>query len=265
MTFRLSPHILTAVLLALAIVGCKRIPSGVIPPDRMAVLLADMYQGESMIEYNGNVYFTDSAKKVVKQSIFAANGVSQADFDNSLVWYGHNISEFVKVCDDAISLLEKRIEEIPLDVIGSAIRVAGDSAQVWTLPSYYRITDGIPSRYISFVLDSDDEWKKGDCYDLDLKITPGKSPIQTLLAVDYADSVTQYVSSSADAAGWLKTHLQLDSVLTPSRIYGYINFDPREVEIVYIDSVSLMRTRLNPNVYYRRSVAKTIRPHSASK
>lgn len=264
MTLRRSTRIAVIALLAASFVACKHVPSGVIDPDRMAPLMADLYQGESMIEYNSNIYFTDSSKKVVKQSIFAAHGVSQADFDSSLVWYGHNISEFVKVCDAAIALLENRLEEIPMDAVTTSVRVAGDSAQVWSLPTYYRITDRVPSRYLSFSLESDDEWKPGDCYDLDLKITPGASPVRTTLVVDYADGLTQYINASSGSAGWLRNHLQIDSTMTPTRVYGFINFDPAAGEIIYLDSISLMRTRLNRNTYYRRSNTTTVRPAPTS-
>ncbi|MDE5608506.1 MAG: DUF4296 domain-containing protein [Muribaculaceae bacterium] len=265
MTLKLSTRILASALLAATFAGCKHVPSGVIRPDKMSELLADIYQGESMVEYNSNIYFTDSTKKVVKQSIFAANGVTQTDFDSSLVWYGHNIGEFVKVCDGAIAILETRLEEIPPDAVASSIRVAGDSAQVWALPTYYRITDKAPSHYISFLLDSDDEWQPGDTYDLNMKITPGASPVRTTLAVDYDNGLTQYINASSATTGWLKTHLQIDSTMTPTRVYGFINFDPAAGEIIYLDSVSLLRSRLNRNTYYRRSNLTSIRPAGSSR
>lgn len=256
---------MASALLVATIAGCKKIPSGVIPPDRMSTLLADIYQGESMVEFHSNRYFTDSAKKVVKQSIFAANGVTQADFDSSLVWYGHNITEFVKVCDDAITILETRLEEIPADALASSVRVAGDSAQVWPLPVYYRVTDKAPASYLTFMLESDEEWKPGDTYDLDLKIVPGASPVRTAIAVDYDNGLTQYINSSSTTSGWMKTHLQTDSTLTPTRIYGFINFDPAAGEVIYLDSISLLRSRLNPSTYYRRSALKSIRPTNKTK
>lgn len=245
-------HIILLVMPALLAAGCRRLPSGVLPHDRMTPLMADLYRGESTVEFNGAVYSTDSMKKVVKQSIFEAHGVTQEQFDRSLDWYGHHIEDFVKVCDDAIHLLESQLESIPADAVTGSLQVAGDSAMIWMLPTYYRITDKMPSRFISFSVDKDDEWKPGDIYNLAVKIGNTRSDVVTMMGVDYADGFTEYLSSASNNPGRHDISLRLDSTRTAERVYGNIAFNPAPGEVIYLDSVSLMRTRVNPSLYFRR-------------
>lgn len=229
--------------------------------------MADVYRGESMVEFNGNIYTNDSTKKVVKQSILAAHGVSQEEFDSSLTWYGRHIEEYIKVCDGAIALLENELEMIPNDVLATSLQIAGDSAQVWVLPTYYRITSKLPSRFISFSLDKDDEWEPGDAYELSYKVYIGKNPISSVMAVNYEDSLTEYASTYTTESGWQRLIVRLDTTRVASKVYGYINFNPEEGEVLYFDSVSLLRTRTEPSRYYRRSNLKKIelKPDGKSK
>lgn len=246
------------ILLALIATGCKGTPSGVLSRDDMTALMADVYRGESMIEFNGNIYTDDSTKKIVKQSILMTHGVTEAQFDSSLSWYGHHIEEFVKVCDGAISLLENELEMIPNDVLATSLQVAGDSASVWMLPSYYRITSKLPARFISFSLDKDEEWEPGDSYTLSYKANTGKNPITSSMAVNYEDSLAEFATISTTEPGWQKLVVRLDSTRVASKVYGYIGFDPADDEVIYIDSVSLLRVRKSPTGYYHRSNLKKI-------
>lgn len=254
-SFRYLP---LAILILTMTVGCKKRPSGILSQDDMASLMADVYRGESMVEYNGNIYSDDSTRKIVKQSVLAAHGISQEDFERSLDWYGHHIEEYVKVCDDAIALLENELEKIPDDAVAGSILVAGDSARVWPLPSFYRITPNTPSRYLSFTIEKDDEWKPGDTYELSYKINIGKNPVESTIAVTYEDSVAEFISTSTTFPGWQNIVLRLDSTRMASSLYGFIHFNPQPNEVIYLDSISLTRTRLNPSGYYRRSSIKPI-------
>lgn len=245
-------HLLALAAVIMIITACRRMPSGVLSRERMTELMADIYRGESVVEFNGNVYYNDSLKKVVKQSILLHHGVTQEELDSSLAWYGRHIEEYVKVCDDAILLLENRLEMIPPDAIAGSLQVAGDSARVWVLPPYYRITSRLPSEFITFRLDSDDEWNKGDVYQLELKIAQALGSVETVIAVDYSDGFSEFNTMTANKPGWIKPVLRLDSTRTATRVYGFINVHPIEGEAVYLDSVSLLRMRLQPSQYFRR-------------
>lgn len=90
-------RLLIIVALVLMFASCDRTPDHVIKQKEMAALLADIHKGEGVIDLQSSHYRNDSAKKVLKQSIFISHGVTQEDFDTSLVWYGHNMDSYKDV------------------------------------------------------------------------------------------------------------------------------------------------------------------------
>ena len=226
--------------------GCSRTPRGVPDSEEMALLMADVYTAESVIEFNPANYSNDSLKKVVKQSVLTAHKISQADFDSAIVWYGHNIEEYIKVCDRAVEILEKRRDDIPDDQDGRMLMVvAGDSAQVWPLAPFYHITSHLPSRYLTFNLPKDDTWEASDQYELGYKLLNMRSPVNSFIGVEYDDGGTVYATATSKADGWERLKIQLDSTRVAKSIYGFIKFTPETDEHIYVDSISLIRTRTN--------------------
>lgn len=254
-----SRNILFALISIAIFVACSSTPSGVLSPDKMARLLADVYRAESAIEFNSSTYVGDSMKQVVQQSVFAAHKISKADFDSSLVWYGHHIEKYLKVCDQAIELLEDELENIPDDETGTnQILVAGDSASVWPRERFYHITHATPSRYVTFKLLPDDNWEPGDNYSLEVKLLNNiRSGVKSIIAVDYEDGRTAWNTATRDEEGWSKVNLILDSTRTASSIYGLLEFDPAIGEHIYVDSISLIRTRRQPSRRHIRAPGST--------
>lgn len=249
-------YILPLAALAL-LAACSKTPRGVLPPEKMASLLADVYRGESVIEYNRELYRTDSLKKVVKQSVYAAHGVDQAMFDSSMVWYGHNVEEYVKVCDRAVELLEADLAAVPDDPRGlNQMLVFGDSAQVWPLSPYYHISAATPARYIVFNLTPDDNWEPGDEYTLEFKSYNTRTPVRSALAAEYADGGVTFINHSLDNDGREHMILRLDTARQATSVYGYIKLDPQASEHIYLDSLSLIRTRFNNTLPLRRTGAQ---------
>lgn len=255
---RLRPlHLLPAAIAAVVTVACSKLPDDVLPPEEMASLMADVYCGESVIEFNHGKYNNDSMKKVVKQSVLAAHRTDQAQFDSSMAWYGRNIEEYIKVCDRAVEILEARAETIPDDPRGqNRLLVAGDSAQVWPLSSFYHLTSSTPARYITFRLTPDDNWERGDEYTLAFKLINMRTPVHSTIATDYADGRSEYNTTTQDEDGWARVTLKLDTARTAEAIYGFLEFNPAVGENLYVDSISLVRTRINPGIYRSRGRQK---------
>lgn len=226
--------------------ACSKTPSGVLPPEEMAALLADVYRGEAALEYNYDLYYNDSTRMVAKQSIFAAHGVTQADFDSSLTWYGHNIDQYIKVCDRAIEMLEEVNKSIP-DGDANSLHlgaIPGDSAQVWPLASTsYRITPQTATRFLPFTLRRDTTWHTADNYTLAFKLLNLRSRVSATIAVDYEDGGTEYMSNTFSDDGWQRTSIELDTARQAKAIYGFIQFTPSQGENIFVDSISLVRTR----------------------
>ena len=154
-----------AALAVLALSACSKVPSGVIAPEEMAQLLADIHTGESVIDMNRMEFSSDSAKQAYKQSVYARHGVTAEQVDSSFGWYGRNISQYMEVYDRTIEILDRRLIETGNRIAAdAALSIAGDSVDVWPNPRFITFNSHMPSRFATFSFAADENWEPGDSY-----------------------------------------------------------------------------------------------------
>ncbi|MDE5650124.1 MAG: DUF4296 domain-containing protein [Duncaniella sp.] len=251
-------------LLMLILAACSGTPDHVIPPKKMAEVMADIHTGEAVVESNARNYPNDSTKKVLMQSIYAKHGVTTADVDTSLYWYGHHLDKYMDVYKRTIEILENRIAEAEKvggksDKTPMRVSVDGDSVNIWQGASVRRNSPYLPSDYMTFHYSTDKNWERGDRYTLNAKLINTHSPITMIIAAEYNDGTTEYVSSTQLGDGKKQLLLVLDSAKVASNVYGSIHYSPRGDEISFIDSISLVRTRGWNNNKAARQGQKLIR------
>ncbi len=254
-----SHPVIGAVLLAVSSMSfpaCDRTPEHVIKPDDMAALLIDIHKGEGVVELNSSSYRNDSLKKVLKQSIYMRHGVTQEQVDTSLAWYGHNIEKYIEVYDMVIDGLEKELKDADVAAAGEKVQLAviGDSADAWNDSRYRRFAYGSPSENLKFTLKRDENWDKGDVYTWRMFVTNRQSPLRLTVGAEYSDGTTDYVTALIGQDGWNEIVFPADTARTLRFVYGIAGMTPKKGEIVYLDSITLVRTRFNPDKYNRSRV-----------
>lgn len=249
---------------ALLLCACRRTPSGVIPPSDMAEVLADIYVAEGVVNNNQNIYREDSMKKLLKQSVFAAHGITQAEFDTSMVWYGHNLKTYIDVHDRVIKILEKRNVAMGNAVVQLASSIAGDSVDVWPASKYAAITKLLPSKFVKFDIQSDPNWEPGDIYTWRMKLLDDNSnTVHWTIVAEYDDNSTDWLYSRTSSPNWNEVTFVSDSTLTLKSIKGYFEVAPSDSHrddhssksvdaTIWIDSISLIRKRTNSRDYNLR-------------
>lgn len=244
---------IAAILGASVLAACDPTPDEVISPEPMAQLLADIELGESEIDINSGKYTSDSLKKQLLQSIYAAHGVTSAEVDTSIAWYGHNIEQYTKVYARVGEILDKRIKEsrdVAVDVTATSADIVaddGDSVDIWGGERRYRFIAGkSPSTIIGFDLSRDRNAELGDAYILRYKVVGGSGTVHTSLGSDYVNATTDYAWSRSVSPGWHELVLATDSATSLSHIFGSLGVEPRGASPLYIDSLSLIRLRNKP-------------------
>lgn len=250
-------HLPLTIISLLVLAACGKTPGYVIPEGKMAEIMADIHTGEAVVDNNGSSFRNDSTKKALLQSICLRHGVTTQELDTSFYWYGHNLQEYMKVYDKTISILEGRIAEAEKAGGKSAdrpmtISLDGDSVNLWTGPSSIRNSRVNPSDFLSFSFSTDKNWERGDRYTVSaIPINP-RSPIFMTLAVTYNDGTAEYVTLEQGSEGRKSLTLVLDSAKAATTVYGAIHYAPRQGEISFLDSISVVRTRgRNDNVRAR--------------
>ena len=245
---RIGKYIPLFLLLSLA-VACSKVPGYVIPPNEMAGILADIHVGEAVIELNRTDYRTDSAKMVMLQSVLAKHNVSKHDLDTSFNWYGHNISYYMEVYDKTIDLLERRVAETGNRIAAENISIAGDSVDVWNSAPFITFNNMSPSRFVTFSLNADENWERGDSYTWRAKFTNNTENSIWGIMADYDDGSMEIFTSELSGDGWRELRFISDSTKTTTRVYGYINAKPRGMTSIWADSLMLIRNRLDQESY----------------
>ena len=86
---------LIGLLLAFCLVGCR--PRGVISSRQMRRVLVDLHKTDAIIQVYGYKYGHDSIENGLYAAILQKHGLTQAQFDSSLVWYTNNPQIFDKI------------------------------------------------------------------------------------------------------------------------------------------------------------------------
>lgn len=283
---RLSPFILTLLLLIPLFMSCGKTPSGVMSQNEMANLIVDLQLAEAYIESHSEDFQTDSSKQVIKQSIFKKHGITQQEYDSSMVWYAHNMEDYVKAYDKAVGKLKQRYDKLdngkgnidsPSEMMGMNEEMAssptheatpksaiprgvkglrklgsdakGDTADMWQGKRSYMLAQGVQQGFITFDFPHEANQKSGDRYQLAYKLYSGGNKFKVCLNVDYIDGSTAQMSRGSSSDGWVTINLQSDSSRQVRRIYGYIRYDVTPGHIAYVDSLSLIRTRMDRRYY----------------
>ena len=279
---RLLSHISLALMLLVLLVSCDKTPGGVLSVNEMADLIADLQLADAYIDSYSSDFDTDSSKLVMKQSIFKKHGITQRDYDSSLVWYAHNMEDYAKAYDKAVGKLKSRYDKLdkggksddenkdrdltiaeggpthnPIPHPGNINRqlknlstdTKGDSVDLWQGQRSYMLTQGARRGFITFDIPPDPNKRVGDRYQLGYKLTRGGNDFKVSLNVDYTDGGTAQITRSTNSDGWVFIDIQSDTTRHVRRVYGYVSYDIKRGQAAFVDSMMLMRTHLSPSNY----------------
>lgn len=246
-------------LLLLAAAACSKVPGDIIRPDDMAALMADVHVGEAVVEMNRTTFYNDSLRQAMKQSVLLRHSVTTEQFDSSLAWYGRHIDVYMEVYDATIERLEHRLIESGNRIAGdNALSIAGDSVDVWPDARYLAVSDRSPSRLVAFNFPRDPNWERGDRYVWRAKFVNATEKSEWLIGAEYADGDVEWITTQTDGDGWKEIAFQSDSLREPTRVYGYMSLRNRRGAPLFVDSIELVRRRLNAD-NYRRPYSVTVR------
>lgn len=246
---------IAAFIIIIAATACHKLPEGILGQEEMAMLLADVHKGEVVVDIERSSFNNDSLRKLMRQSVLAKHNVTQEQWENSLDYYGHHIDDYMKVYDRTIEILSKELEEAGVAVAAAANVSAGDSVNLWNRTAAYRLTGDVAMRNITFSIDADTTAHPGDSYSLRYKLLnrrDGGLKINSAVYVVYADSSMEYRAQESGMEGWSDLRIITDSTRNVVSVYGYMTFDPAAGEISFLDSVMLLRKRLDKSSYHLR-------------
>ena len=222
-------------LLFLAIVGllsCKPgTPSQYIQPGDMEDILYDYHlaQSAAQLEDGVNSDERDFNRTVNMAAVLKKHGVTQAEFDSSLVFYYTHAERFQKMYQRVADRLSNEALKFGASE-GEVERYAtlglnGDTASIWEGNRTVALIPYAPYNRINFRQEADTTYYKGDSFLLNIMVefmyqTGTKDAVACLVAKLDNDSVISRVNHIS-VSGVNQLRLYLDPDRSVKELYGY--------------------------------------------
>lgn len=238
------PFILLLLGLMVTATGCNKRPDGVLADKEMVELMADMQVAEAYMQNHNAGYASDSIRDSAVQWALDRRGLSKAQFDSTMTWYGKNIDEYRDLFAKVDKELLKRQKKIPGETEETL-----DISDLWPYSRHILISENGSSNSLTFSIQTD-QLAKGDRINWKMHLN-GSPSVNMLLGVDYDNGTSAYSYQNNSDAKKMDVSLQTDTTLNVSRIFGYLRVKEDRYLPVWIDSISLQSSPIDSTQYYR--------------
>lgn len=150
----------------LCLFACKpTIPGRYIQPGQMEDILYDYHIAQGMIE-NDPELRNDYNKRLYKLAVLEKHGVTEAQFDTSMVYYTRHIDNLHLIYEHISARMEQTAENLganvnDLDSYGS-VTSAGDTTNVWSREHNLVMIPHIPYNIVNYHIAADTAYHVGD-------------------------------------------------------------------------------------------------------
>lgn len=254
--------LLFSIILFSTLAACSDKPNDVLSEGKMIDLLVDLHKAEAYVDVHPGEFPNDSMKFALEQSVYMRHGVTNANVDSTLVWYAHHAEDYSKLYEKVIQRLQDESDEVGENIKHENRKSIenGDSVDVWSGLKVRCVSEVVGNTTITFDVNAATDSRPGDAYVWRFRLLNKMYMPNVMIGVDYSDGSTGYLNRDHFNSGWNEVTLQTDSTKSVKRIYGMAAFSrlPKN-EVVMVDSISLVRTHLNRERYFRFYSVKTLR------
>lgn len=152
-------------VLVLTVMSCKpTVPGTYIQPDEMEDILYDYHVSQAMVDYDEQED-REYVIKLYRLGVLKKHGVTEAEFDSSLVYYTRHADRLRKIYENLATRLEK--DAVALGATASDLNqlgndVAGDTANIWNAERHTVLMRNAPYNVMSYKVAADTSFHKGD-------------------------------------------------------------------------------------------------------
>ena len=245
--------IVGATVLVLLSACTPQVPSKYLQPDEMEDLMYDYYLSQGIS--NGRAGSTDYDRRYNLQTVLKKYGLTNAEFDSTLVYY-YNHMELMNVI---YTNIQKRLGDEALELGASegeverftANSASGDTTDVWEGKRQLMLLPIPPYHIVQFSQKADTSYYKGDSFLLTFGghflVQSGSRNATAYLAVTYENDSVVAVTSPVSISGGSTLRIS-PCDLRAKRLDGYIYMPRRdktdnesESAILLLNHIQLMR------------------------
>ncbi|MCM1290962.1 MAG: DUF4296 domain-containing protein [Prevotella sp.] len=225
--------------LVLALVSCEKRPEGVLSERKTIDVLSDLQLADAYIQMHGE-YASIESRRALKLQVLKDNGVTEAEFDKTIDWYGHNMDSYSKLYEKVAKRLEKAQGATQTSTKD------GDMESLWpysqmAMLSNLGIGDGIRFSLSPTI-------KRGDQIEWSMR-TSDNVTMNAVLGVEYADGGMSLRNRTFGGTRKLSITLQTDSTRDVKRLFGTAQVTSRSVLPLWLDSILIVDRPFNRDTY----------------
>lgn len=166
---RFALRLLTILLVVVFMGACiNKAPKGVIGKSKMEKILYDYHVAQAMAESQAGDNNAQMYEYV--HSVFQKYGITEAEFDTSMVWYSRNSIVLYKMYERINKRLENDANALGANVsnipLYSQLSTHGDTANVWNGSNFIALVADETSNIQKFTIKADTSYRAGDYYKL---------------------------------------------------------------------------------------------------
>lgn len=239
------------VLLAV-LTGCKpQVPGQYIQPDDMEEILYDYYLGKAMASRTDSVGYNQTAYRL---AVLKKYGVTEAEFDSSLVYYYGNAERLKRIYDAVSARMESEATALGASAGEmnkyASLGTSGDTADVWNGARRMLLLPVPPYNRYDFRLDADSTYRRGDQFQLNLSslfmYQAGTRDGMLYVAVDYEGDSTAVYTSRLTSSGECTLMIPRYTEAAAKCIRGFVYLGNGATQspmqkLMFIDGIQLIR------------------------
>ena len=247
-------HSLTYLLVLMLVVACKpTVPSEYIQPGDMEDILYDYHlalamsrqKGGREVDFNRSLYF---------QSVLKKHGVTEAEFDSSLVYYYSHVYRLKDIYSEVNQRLSDEATSLGVAVGDinrySQYSTTGDTANIWNQQTDLLLVPCPTMNRYDFTVKVDSSFKKGDSFMFQFMSEyiwqSGSKDLTVCIVCKYeGDSIIQ-TANHVSVAGTAQVRIPANrkNKLTDMRGFIYLNDgndDGNNRKMLFISQIQLIR------------------------
>lgn len=274
-------NILRTIVFSLLLVACKpTVPGEFIQPDDMEDILYDYYISQAVggrasesnsVSFNKSLYYYAVLKK---------HGVTEAQFDSSMVYYYTHSERLYKIYKSVGDRLENEALGLGASVgeMGkySMLTTDGDTANIWKGEQAAILMPVSPYDKLVFTIEGDSTFKKGDSFLFNFMTTffyqSGTKDAVAYIAVRYDNDSISTHSTHVTVSGLSQLRIKGNDDNGIKDLRGFIylnrgNDESRTQKVMFIDNIQFVRFHklLSDSISLEKPDALKAVPDSAMK
>lgn len=235
-------------LLLLLVYGCNHKPKEVLPEDEMVDLLTDLQLAEGYLNSAGP---NSVERDALIASVLKKHGVSQAQLDSTIAYYGRNIDEYYLLYNKVENNIRKK------SFNASNVEVNPQADDIWPYNRFAALFPNQTSNGITFSFPADN-LESGNTLEWKFRL-PNSEQIDASFGVEYTNGLISLINRNSSNLRGVSIELQTDTSLVAKRIFGSMTSYELN-HLLWVDSIQLVKLPFDSLNYYKIRSQKSIFP-----